>query len=89
MSGEDDEKSPLHHPTGSVSGRADGAVVVDATRKVAVPDFSGAVMRAVVERAQGAGLRVQAMGSGLAREQAPVAGTMVPAGTEVIVRFAR
>jgi cell division protein FtsI (penicillin-binding protein 3) len=43
----------------------------------------------VVERAGAAGLRVQPVGSGLAREQVPTAGTMVPAGTEVVVRFAR
>ena len=35
------------------------------------------------------GLRVQPVGSGLAREQVPAAGTMVPAGTEVVVRFTR
>jgi cell division protein FtsI (penicillin-binding protein 3) len=34
-------------------------------------------------------LRVQTMGSGLAQEQAPVAGTMVPVGTEIVVRFVR
>jgi cell division protein FtsI (penicillin-binding protein 3) len=32
---------------------------------------------------------VQTLGSGLAREQAPAAGTMVPVGTEIVVRFAR
>ena len=29
------------------------------------------------------------VGSGLAREQVPAAGTMVPLGTEVVVRFTR
>ncbi len=42
-----------------------------------------------MERADAVGLRVQPVGSGLAREQVPVAGTMVPAGTEVVVRFTR
>jgi len=42
-----------------------------------------------VEIAGGAGLRVQTVGSGLAREQAQAAGTMVPVGTEGVVRFAR
>jgi cell division protein FtsI (penicillin-binding protein 3) len=64
-------------------------VVVDGGRRVAVPSFAGAPLRNVVEMADGAGLRVQTVGSGLAREQAPVAGTMVPMGTEVVVRFAR
>jgi cell division protein FtsI (penicillin-binding protein 3) len=65
------------------------AVVVNAGLRVPVPSFEGAALRSVVERADSAGLRVQAVGSGLAREQVPVAGTMVPAGTEVVVRFTR
>ncbi|GAC1355774.1 MAG: penicillin-binding protein [Acidobacteriaceae bacterium] len=69
--------------------RKDGGVVVDATKRVAVPAFEGEGLRAVVEKAGGVGLRVQPVGSGLAREQVPVAGTMVPAGTEVVVRFLR
>jgi cell division protein FtsI (penicillin-binding protein 3) len=66
-----------------------GAVVVNAGLRVPVPSFEGAALRSVVERADAVGLRVQAVGSGLAREQAPAAGTMVPAGTEVVVRFGR
>jgi cell division protein FtsI (penicillin-binding protein 3) len=66
-----------------------GAVVVNAGLRVPVPLFEGAALRSVVERADAVGLRVQAVGSGLAREQVPAAGTMVPAGTEVVVRFAR
>jgi cell division protein FtsI (penicillin-binding protein 3) len=66
-----------------------GSVVVDAGLRVSVPSFEGAALRTVVERADGAGLRVQPVGSGLAREQVPAAGTMVPAGTEVVVRFTR
>jgi cell division protein FtsI (penicillin-binding protein 3) len=66
-----------------------GAVVVNAGLRVPVPSFEGAALRSVVERADSVGLRVQAVGSGLAREQVPAAGTLVPAGTEVVVRFAR
>jgi cell division protein FtsI (penicillin-binding protein 3) len=69
--------------------RSNGGVVVDASRHVAVPSFSGAALRTVVEEAAGLGLRVQPLGSGLARDQVPAAGTMVPEGTEVVVRFAR
>jgi cell division protein FtsI (penicillin-binding protein 3) len=65
------------------------SVVVDAGLRVAVPSFEGVALRTVVERADSAGLRVQPVGSGLAREQVPAAGTMVPAGTEVVVRFTR
>jgi len=66
-----------------------GGVVVDATKRVAVPAFAGEGLRAAVESAGSVGLRVQPVGSGIAREQAPAAGTMVPAGTEVVVRFLR
>ena len=72
-----------------VQTKEKGAVVVNAGLRVPVPSFEGAALRSVVERADAVGLRVQAVGSGLAREQVPAAGTMVPAGTEVVVRFAR
>ena len=64
-------------------------MVVDAGKRVAVPVFAGAALRTVVETAADLGLRVQPVGSGIAREQAPAAGTLVPLGTEVVVRFAR
>jgi cell division protein FtsI (penicillin-binding protein 3) len=72
------------------SGRPEsGTLVTDAKHRVAVPSFAGASVRQVVERAGTAGLAVQLLGNGLARDQAPAAGTMVPMGTEIIVRFAR
>ena len=66
-----------------------GTLLTDAKHRVAVPSFAGASVRQVVERAGTAGLAVQLLGNGLAREQAPMAGTMVPMGTEIVVRFAR
>jgi cell division protein FtsI (penicillin-binding protein 3) len=66
-----------------------GSVMIASGNRVAVPEFVGAGLRFVVERAGAVGLRVQPVGSGLAREQYPAAGTMVPAGTEVVVRFTR
>jgi cell division protein FtsI (penicillin-binding protein 3) len=66
-----------------------GAVVVDSTKRIAVPSFEGNGLRTVVEQASSLGLRVEPVGSGLAREQVPTAGTMVPAGTQVVVRFTR
>ena len=78
---------PMIRPT--VQVRGNGAVVVDPGKRVAVPDFRGNDLRTVVEKAGGLRLRVRTMGSGLAQEQAPVAGTMVPLGTEIVVRFAR
>ena len=51
--------------------------------------LQGKSLRDVVVEASGLGLGLQVVGSGIAREQAPVAGTLVPAGTEVVVRFAQ
>ena len=72
-----------------VESRGNGAVVVDASRRVAVPQFEGAALRSVIQDAGHLGLRVQTLGSGLAKEQAPAAGTMVPVGTEIVVKFGR
>ncbi len=63
--------------------------MVDAKRRVAVPSFTGDSVREAVERAGTAGLSVQLLGTGMAREQAPAAGTLVPLGTEIVVRFTR
>jgi cell division protein FtsI (penicillin-binding protein 3) len=79
-------EAPVIRPP--VQARGNG-VVIDAGKRVAVPDFRGEDLRTVVEKAEGLGLRVQTLGSGLAQEQAPAAGTMVPLGTEIVVKFAR
>jgi len=86
-----DTSRPLEAPhiQPQVQTRANGAVVVDAGKRVAVPDFAGAGLRSVVQDAGHLGLRVQPVGSGMAHEQVPAAGTMVPLGTEIVVRFAR
>ncbi len=73
----------------AVQAKGNGAVVVDGGKRVAVPQFQGVGLRKVVEDAGHLGLRVQTLGSGLAQEQAPAAGTMVPVGTEIVVRFTR
>jgi cell division protein FtsI (penicillin-binding protein 3) len=69
--------------------KARGSVEVDASQRVAVPSFAGADLRKVVETAASLGLRVEPVGSGVEREQFPVAGTRVPVGTNVVVRFSR
>ncbi|HEY6445602.1 MAG TPA: penicillin-binding protein [Acidobacteriaceae bacterium] len=58
-----------------------------ANERVAVPSFAGKSLREAVVQASAAGLAVQVVGSGVARDQAPAAGTMVPAGTAIVVRF--
>jgi cell division protein FtsI (penicillin-binding protein 3) len=66
-----------------------GSVIVNAGKRVAVPSLVGQPVRNVIEQAGGVGLGVQVLGTGIAREQAPAAGTMVPTGTEIVVRFTR
>lgn len=68
---------------------AKGSVVVNASKRIAVPSLVGQPVRKVIEQAGNAGLGVQVLGNGIAREQAPAAGTMVPVGTEIVVRFTR
>jgi cell division protein FtsI (penicillin-binding protein 3) len=72
-----------------IDPRPSGSVMVDAGQRVAVPSFTGTALRAAVETAEGLGLRVSPVGNGVAREQMPAAGTMVPVGTQVVVRFER
>jgi len=76
-------------PKVSAQTKQNSGVVVDPGHRVQVPSFDGLSLRQVVEKAGSLGLHVQPTGSGLAREQAPAAGTSVPAGTEVVVRFIR
>lgn len=86
-----DDHRPLQrsHIRPVVQVKSNGAVVIDAGKRVAVPGFNGATLRAALEDAERLGLRVQPVGSGLARDQVPAAGTMVPLGTEVVVKFTR
>ncbi len=64
-------------------------VVVDAANRIGVPSFLGEPLRVAVESASTAGLALQIVGSGIAREQVPAPGSMVPPGTEIVVRFTR
>ncbi len=68
---------------------APSSVVARAGASVTVPSFAGQPMRKAVETATRLGLGVRVLGSGVEREQAPGAGTQVPPGTEVVLRFAR
>ncbi len=80
-------EAPVIQP--QVQAKGSSAVVIDAGKRVAVPEFHGEGLRAVVEHAGGLGLRVRTLGSGMAQEQAPAAGMIVPVGTEIVVRFTR
>jgi len=76
-------------PTATTSNAGDSTLLTDTKHRVPVPSFVGEPLRQVVENAGFAGLGVQLLGDGIARAQAPAAGTLVPLGTEVIVRFSR
>ncbi len=54
---------------------------------VTMPGFIGKPMRDVVTTAANLGLNLRVYGSGVAAAQAPEAGTRVPAGTTIVVRF--
>ena len=65
---------------------ATGTVVLDVEQGgIEVPSFVGKTVRGAVEAAQDAGLELEAVGSGVARQQSPAAGTHVAAGARVTV----
>jgi cell division protein FtsI (penicillin-binding protein 3) len=69
---------------------ASGTVVLDVEQGgIEVPSFVGKTVRSAVESAQDAGLELDAVGSGVARQQNPAAGTHVAAGSRVTVQFGR
>jgi cell division protein FtsI (penicillin-binding protein 3) len=67
---------------------ANGTVVLDVDSGVVVPSFLGKPLRSVVETAQQSGVEINAIGSGIAREQWPAPGSHLPAGQHITVRFA-
>lgn len=64
-------------------------VTLDDGTHLVVPSLVGLSMRKVVESASAAGLDVQFIGDGTAKEQAPAPGTQVPTGTKIVVRCSR
>jgi cell division protein FtsI (penicillin-binding protein 3) len=67
-----------------------GTVVLDVEEGgVQVPSFIGKSLRLALEAAQDAGLDLDAIGSGTAREQSPSPGAHVAAGSHIIVHFGR
>jgi cell division protein FtsI (penicillin-binding protein 3) len=67
-----------------------GTVVLEVEQGgIEVPSFVGKTVRNAIEMAQDSGLELEAVGSGVARQQAPTAGTHVPAGSHVTVQFGR
>jgi cell division protein FtsI (penicillin-binding protein 3) len=71
------------------TAKATNEVTVSDAKKLKVPALVGLPMRQVIVQAAAAGLEVKISGSGTVREQAPVAGTMVATGTQIVVRCGR
>jgi len=75
--------SPTNLPTS-------GTVVLDVEQGgIEVPALIGKTVRGALEAAQDAGLELEALGSGVARQQIPPPGTHVAAGAHVTVQFGR
>jgi cell division protein FtsI (penicillin-binding protein 3) len=69
---------------------ASGTVVLDVEQGgIEVPSFVGKTVRGAVESAEDLGLEIDAVGSGIARQQSPAAGAHVAAGSRVTVQFGR
>jgi cell division protein FtsI (penicillin-binding protein 3) len=83
------ETPPLEPSVVAREPHVSGHGVVVAANRVGVPSFLGEPLRVAIESASTAGLALQIVGSGIAREQVPAPGSMVPAGTEIVVRFTR
>jgi stage V sporulation protein D (sporulation-specific penicillin-binding protein) len=66
-----------------------GTIVLDTAGGVVVPDFSGKPLRAALEQAENMGIEMEITGSGVAESQSPPAGSRIPHGGHVSVRFGR
>ena len=84
--------APMSKPAPSLPAQlpASGTVVLDVEQGgIEVPSFVGKTVRGAIESAQDAGLQLDAVGSGVARQQTPTAGSHVPAGSRVTVQFGK
>ncbi len=94
MTGQNQTSQTKTPAVGSLSSQStlpvSGTVVLDVEQGgIEVPSFVGKTVRGAVEAAQDAGLELEAVGSGVARQQSPPAGTHLAAGSRVTVQFGR
>lgn len=76
-------------PLVAASAPSPRTVVLEVGSGVVVPDFHGKAVRPALEEAQAAGIELEISGSGVGQEQSPAAGSRVPPGGHVMVRFGR
>ena len=82
------QAAPAEPPAPPVGLRT--TVVLDADQGgIVVPSFAGKSVRAAIEVAVENGLDLDAVGSGIAREQSPAPGSHVTSGSRVTVKFGR
>jgi cell division protein FtsI (penicillin-binding protein 3) len=82
--------APVPAPPSSDHFPSHGTVVMDLEQGgIVVPSFIGKGVRSAIELAEENGLDLDAVGSGVAQDQSPVAGARVAAGAKVTVRFGR
>jgi cell division protein FtsI (penicillin-binding protein 3) len=75
-------------PAAAAKTPTTGTVVLDIEQGgIEVPSFVGKTVRGAVESAEDAGLELEAVGSGVGREQSPPAGSHVAAGAHITVQF--
>ena len=75
---------PVSQPA---SATPNGTVILDVDSGTVVPSFLGKPLRSAVEIAQQSGLEINAIGSGIAREQWPAPGSHLTSGEHITVRF--
>ena len=74
----------------SVHLPSSGTIMLDVEQGgIVVPSFLGKSVRSAIEMAQESGLDLDAVGSGLARQQSPAPGSHVASGSQVTVKFGR
>jgi cell division protein FtsI (penicillin-binding protein 3) len=81
--------APVSPSSSADSMPTKGTIVLDTAGGVVVPDFSGKPLRAALEQAENMGIEMEITGSGVAESQSPPAGSRIPHGGHVSVRFGR
>jgi cell division protein FtsI (penicillin-binding protein 3) len=82
------QEAPLPTPPSPEPTPTSGTVVLAVDGGAVVPSFLGKPLRSAVEIAQQSGLEINAIGTGIAREQSPAPGAHLLAGQHITVRFA-